>query len=90
VILGGGRQCLVSGSEGKDGDPLDSWTCRREDGLDLIQDWIRDKKERNLRHAFVNTTASLGHIHSNNTDYLLGQSFRVTFFFTIISVIKFI
>lgn len=39
VIMGGGRQCLVSNVTGSVTDPVDTWSCYRQDGRDLIREW---------------------------------------------------
>ncbi|CAG9123030.1 unnamed protein product [Plutella xylostella] len=72
VIMGGGRQVLVSNSSGSPSDPLDTWGCRRQDGADLIQEYRRRKEERGLRYRVVSNNEELESVNFNNTDYLLG------------------
>ncbi|XP_026477992.1 LOW QUALITY PROTEIN: alkaline phosphatase, tissue-nonspecific isozyme-like [Ctenocephalides felis] len=72
VIMGGGRQCLVSNSNGSDADPIDTWACISKDGRDLISEWKRDKEDRKLKHSVVQNTAELQKIDPSETDYVFG------------------
>jgi alkaline phosphatase len=70
VVMGGGRQCLVSGVQGAVNDPVDDSSCRSMDGRNLIADWQADKTRRRLNHALVNRTEDLESL--DGVDYLLG------------------
>lgn len=72
VIMGGGRQCLVSNITGTTEDPLDTWSCISKDGRNLINDWKRDKTARKLKHTFVENNGDLSNLNVGETDYLLG------------------
>lgn len=74
VIMGGGRQCLVSHVSGTDDDPIDEWSCSAADGRNLINDWQNDKRERQLRYAAVENNEQLNNINVDNTDYVLGMN----------------
>ena len=63
VILGGGK-CSLSNREGKE----IKWTCCREDGRDLIQEW----RDLGTNRAFVNDTNGLMAV-SDKVDHLLGK-----------------
>lgn len=76
VIMGGGRQCLVSNVTGSDADPLDTWACYSEDGRDLIGDWSNDKRSRNLKYAVVQNNDELDSLDTDNTDHVLGMHFN--------------
>ncbi|XP_031621128.1 alkaline phosphatase-like [Contarinia nasturtii] len=72
VIMGGGRQCLVSNVTGSPEDPLDTWACHSKDGRDLIKDWTHDKQKRNLPHSVVTNNEELNNLDHKNTEYVLG------------------
>ncbi|EZA61510.1 Alkaline phosphatase, tissue-nonspecific isozyme [Ooceraea biroi] len=72
VIMGGGRQTMKSNVSASEFDPLDTWACYRQDGRDLINDWIRDKCKRNLAHRVVQNNEELSSVDVDNVDYLLG------------------
>lgn len=73
VIMGGGRQCLVSHVNGSQSDPVDTWSCYSEDGRNLIHDWQLDKRKRNLANAVVQNNGELNGLDTNSVDYLLGE-----------------
>lgn len=70
--MGGGRQTLKSNVSASEFDPVDTWACYRQDGRDLMSDWMRDKSNRNLAYAMVQNNDQLSRLDINNVDYLLG------------------
>lgn len=74
VIMGGGRQCLVSNVSDTLADPIDHWSCTSTDGRDLIRDWGKDKEKRKLNHATVTNNEELDELDAENVDYLLGKT----------------
>ncbi|KOB52019.1 putative Alkaline phosphatase, tissue-nonspecific isozyme, partial [Operophtera brumata] len=72
VILGGGMQMMVSDSPGTPSDPLDTWSCRRQDGMNLINSYIQDKQSRNLKYSYVRNNQELRNLNVADTDYLFG------------------
>lgn len=78
VIMGGGRQCLVSHVNDTENDPIDKWSCTATDGRNLINDWQNDKRERELRYAVVENTEQLNDLNVEDTDYLLGKRHEKT------------
>lgn len=70
--MGGGRQMLQTNVKVTDIDPLDTWAGHREDGLDLIEYWKEDKKNRSLLYSVVQNNDELAKVDLDNTDYLLG------------------
>ncbi|CAH0686448.1 unnamed protein product [Spodoptera exigua] len=74
VIMGGGRQQLVSNATGTEHDPisLSPWTCYRQDGRNLIEQYKTDKSTRGLKHSVIMNNKELAELDVNNTDYLLG------------------
>ncbi|KAJ0176286.1 hypothetical protein K1T71_008460 [Dendrolimus kikuchii] len=72
VVLGGGRQVLVSNSSGSPADPLDTWSCISKDGRNLINKYKEDKKSRGLKYSFVSNSKELKELNAAKTDYLLG------------------
>lgn len=73
VIMGGGRQCLVSNVTSTQEDPVDTWACYSRDGRDLIRDWTLDKQKRKLKHAVVTNNDQLAKLNHRNTDYVMGK-----------------
>lgn len=73
VIMGGGRQCMVSGVVGTPSDPLDTWSCISNDGRNLINDWKQDKTNRGKTHAVVQNNGELASMDTSKTDYVLGN-----------------
>lgn len=59
VIMGGGRQCLVSDAVGTEEDPIDTWACRRKDGRNLIKTWENLRKEQGHSYAVLSNNADL-------------------------------
>lgn len=72
VIMGGGRQLLISNITGTPNDPINAWACFSRDGRDLISTWRNDKAARGVGHEYVSNTAQLNNINVQNTDYVLG------------------
>ena len=72
VILGGGRQCLISNVNETATDPIDLWSCQSKDGRNLINDWKAEKKQRNLKYAYAENSKDLKQLNIKNVDYLLG------------------
>lgn len=73
VIMGGGRQCLISNVTDTIEDPIDLWSCISRDGRNLIEDWKTDKKQRNMKHSVVQNNGELSNLDTENTDYVLGK-----------------
>lgn len=72
VIMGGGRQCLVSSATDSTNDPIDKYSCIATDGRNLIDDWQNDKRDRQLSYAVVKNNEQLNNLNVENTDYVLG------------------
>lgn len=70
--MGGGRQCLVSNSNGTDADPIDTWSCYSTDGRNLIRDWKLDKQNRHLTHSVLTNNDELKKFNPVESDYVLG------------------
>nr|CAD7578233.1 unnamed protein product [Timema californicum] len=70
--MGGGRQSLNTNLTLGPEDPLDTWSCRREDGLELTRTWQEDKAERGARYALLSNTGDLTRLDASNVDYVLG------------------
>lgn len=50
---------------------------RRLDGRNLIEDWLRDSKKRNLRAEYVHDKKGLDNVDINNVNRLLGKQFHI-------------
>lgn len=74
VIMGGGRQCLVSNVTGTIEDPIDTWSCISMDGRNLIEDWKKDKIERGLRSIVLQNNNDLNRLDTDNIDFVLGKN----------------
>ncbi|KAH8350489.1 hypothetical protein KR067_003465 [Drosophila pandora] len=72
VIMGGGRQMLVSNVSDSAADPLDTWASKSGDGRDLIRDWRQLKEAEGVSHAVVQNNRELWNLNGENTDYVLG------------------
>ncbi|XP_037025611.1 alkaline phosphatase [Bradysia coprophila] len=72
VIMGGGRQCLVSNVTGTADDPIDTWGCISMDRRNLIEDWKKDKMKRGFRASVLQTNNDLDKLDTANTDFVLG------------------
>ncbi|KAF5295155.1 hypothetical protein FQR65_LT10543 [Abscondita terminalis] len=71
VIMGGGRQCLVSNVTGTFDDPIDTWSCFSKDGRNLIDDWKKMKMASGVSHSVVTNNRDLNSLNLN-TEYVLG------------------
>ncbi|XP_072945043.1 alkaline phosphatase-like [Epargyreus clarus] len=72
VVLGGGRQVLVSNSTGTATDPISKWSCYRKDGKNLIDEYKKDKESRGLKYNVVYNNKELKELNIDETDCLLG------------------
>lgn len=68
--MGGGRRHWLPKVAQDPEQPTDEG--RRLDGRNLIDDWIRDKKKRNIRAEYVWNKGQLDKIDAKNVDQLLG------------------
>lgn len=68
VILGGGRQNFIN-STVRDETGYPGY---RQDGRNLIDDWLKDKKARNSSASYVWSRKGLTQVDLENTDFLLG------------------
>lgn len=73
VIMGGGRQCLMSNAKGTKGDPLDKFACQRKDGRNLIKTWKQERIKRCQKYAVVGNRAQLKRINPR-TEFVMGES----------------
>ncbi|XP_064099757.1 alkaline phosphatase-like [Macrobrachium nipponense] len=70
VLLGGGRRHWIPMTE-YDREERDQ-RGRRTDGRNLLDDWVHDKKARELHAEYVWNKAQFESIDARRTDYLLG------------------
>ncbi|XP_035224603.1 alkaline phosphatase-like [Stegodyphus dumicola] len=70
VILGGGRGNFLPGK--KTDSKMRMEMGRRQDNKNLIEDWMKDKKNRNLAYKYVTRKQDFDLVDPNKTDYLLG------------------
>uniref|UniRef100_A0A1B6EBV1 alkaline phosphatase n=1 Tax=Clastoptera arizonana TaxID=38151 RepID=A0A1B6EBV1_9HEMI len=70
VLLGGGRRHWLP-KVARDYEES-SEEGRRLDGRNLIEDWIRDKKRRNIKAEFVWNKQQMDKVDSKRVDHLLG------------------
>lgn len=71
VIMGGGRQCLISNVTGIPEDPVDTYSCYSTDKRNLITKWANEKADR--FRAVVLNNDQLEKVNTNETDYLMGE-----------------
>lgn len=79
VIMGGGRQSLLSNVTATENDPKDNWGCYSNDGRDLISDWLKIRT-KGRRHV-ASTSSQLMAVNASETEYLMGMFHSVPFFF---------
>jgi len=72
VIMGGGRQMLLSNVTDSPADPLDTWASSSKDGRNLIRDWRLKKEDEGVSHAIVQNNRELWNLDGQNVDYVLG------------------
>lgn len=72
VIMGGGRQCLVSGVNGTAEDPLDTWSCVRKDGRNLIETWQNIRTDRRESYAVVSNAGELQAVNAEK-EFVMGE-----------------
>lgn len=71
VLLGGGRRHWLP-KVARDPE-MKTEEGRRLDGRNLIDDWVRDKKRRNLRAEYVWNKGQFDKVNPKLTDFLLGK-----------------
>ncbi|GFQ68307.1 alkaline phosphatase, tissue-nonspecific isozyme [Trichonephila clavata] len=69
VIFGGGRRQFKPITHM---DSVANKTGARMDGLDLIDYWIKEKRNRNARAKYITTAAELASLNKGSVDYVLG------------------
>lgn len=72
VIMGGGRQCLVSGVTGSSADPIDTWACKRNDGRDLIDAWEQLRIAQSESYSVVSNTGELDAVDPED-EFVMGK-----------------
>ncbi|XP_014273686.1 alkaline phosphatase [Halyomorpha halys] len=74
VLMGGGRQQLVTDPPSSTNDPIaeGSQTCKRLDGLNLIAEWTRRMENKGARFALPKNRKELLDLDTSKTDYVLG------------------
>nr|XP_014089858.1 alkaline phosphatase [Bactrocera oleae] len=72
VIMGGGRQTLVSNVPNTVWDPVDETTCNSQDSRNIISDWqlMNVKLKRNF--AVLLNRDDLRELNGTNVDYVMG------------------
>ncbi|KAA0199801.1 hypothetical protein HAZT_HAZT002585 [Hyalella azteca] len=72
VIMGGGRQYLSAAATGGPGDPIGPKDCRRQDGRNLMEEWL-DRHERDgKRAAIVQSHSALSNLSTDGLQHLMG------------------
>ncbi|RUS85322.1 hypothetical protein EGW08_006923 [Elysia chlorotica] len=71
VILGGGRRSFLNNTTPDPGTGSIS-SHHRTDGLDLIEEWKKEKANRGVSHATAFTKGEFDAIDPESTDYLMG------------------
>lgn len=69
--MGGGYQAFTSEDVASTEDPVSEYLAPREDGRELIDEWI-DAKE-NEKAAFVRSKSELMDVDTSDVDYLMGN-----------------
>lgn len=81
--MGGGKKSFVANSSSAAKEipnGPDKNMCVRTDGRDLIDEWIKDKKSRQLSYQYLSNTNDLNSLDTERTEYILGRcDWRFTF-----------
>ncbi|KAK3743291.1 hypothetical protein RRG08_007530 [Elysia crispata] len=74
VLMGGGRAFfLPEGVADPDPDPsYDMNKASRTDGLNLVEEWKKEKASRGFTHSYVYDKTGFDNVNPQDTDYLLG------------------
>ncbi|CAH1406609.1 unnamed protein product [Nezara viridula] len=74
VIMGGGRQQLMTDPPATAEDPIaeGATTCKRLDGLNLIAEWARRMENKKVKFALPKNRKELLDMDTSKTDYVLG------------------
>lgn len=72
VIMGGGRQCLVSDVLDSEADPVDTWACNRQDGRNLINHWAGLRRERLETYSVVTNIGELAAVDPQD-EFVMGK-----------------
>ncbi|XP_043242492.1 alkaline phosphatase-like [Amphibalanus amphitrite] len=72
VIFGGGRQNMIANLNNTRFAPENPSACKRQDGRDLTQDWLSEKRSAGLSAKFVATTEELRSVNLSQTDHIMG------------------
>lgn len=72
VIMGGGRQCLVADVVDGADDPVDRWSCRRQDGRDLMREWRTEREAHSDKYAVVQNRGELRAMDTDDVEFVLG------------------
>lgn len=73
VIMGGGRQMLISNVSGTAVDPIDKWACQSHDGRNLLLEWENRKKSLGQKGIIVENRMELSEIgYKEDIDFVLG------------------
>lgn len=72
VIFGGGRQNMIANLNNTRFAPEKPGACVRQDGQDLTQKWLAEKREAGLSAKFVATTEELRNVNLSETDHIMG------------------
>ena len=60
-----------------DGVKKSKWTCVREDGRDLVEEWKTEKEKDGVTYAFVDNKEDFQKVYPNSVDHLLGNVLTV-------------
>ncbi|XP_050425279.1 alkaline phosphatase-like isoform X2 [Adelges cooleyi] len=72
VIMGGGRQSFVANTTATLKEINDKRVCRRTDGKNLVDDWIKDKSSKHSSYRYLTNTNDIVSMNTETTDYVLG------------------
>lgn len=75
MILGGGRKHFMRSND-RDPQRPDEFG-QRQDNRKLIEDWLLDKKYRDLSAQYVSDQSEFDKVNTSKIDYLLGKSNKI-------------
>lgn len=72
VLLGGGRRAFYPANY-SDPETGSTTVNKRNDGNNLVEEWLNIQKEKNRKHKFVWKKEDFDSIDVNDVDYVLGE-----------------
>ena len=73
VILGGGQQSFLPTNMSAITNGITTEPGKRVDNVDLIDEWLKDKRHRNVKGKYIQTAEELRKLDVDKVDHLFGM-----------------